>query len=304
MDKYIENLQILLSGASLSIDIRLGLKKGEDSMLFNEKFVENNQAQNTILHVRDAGVLQQDSKYVIEREDSPTNVIGYIVSGTLHVEIYDKSYQVYNNTCFILPHRTKYRMYSDPDFPCVMIWVNVRGSLIESMLPILFEAEQFIVADYNFEKDYVKITSLMPKYEDQTTTIMKILTNMLIDISDNIHKPKVYEKTKKKVSTSMAMERYILNRVQFGFNVKDMANYFSISTDQLNRKFKEEFGTTPYQYYQKVRIDLVKSMLVNTDLSIDEISDRLGYSNRNNFSARFNALTGDTPVNYRKTNRY
>lgn len=270
-------------------------------MLFKETFVENNQPQNPLLYVSDAGTLNQDNKYVIERIDSPTNVIAYIVSGTLHVEIYEKTYQIYSNTCFILPHHTKYKIYSDSDFPCVMFWINMRGKLVESMLQALFPPTQFILAEFNIEKVFVEVTGLMPSEVDNSITIMKLMSNLLIDISQKIYKPEVHENSLKKIhQSSMSMERYILNRVQFDFSVTDMASYFNISSDQLNRNFKKEFHTTPYQYYQNVRMDLVKSMLVNTDLSIEEISERLGYSNRNNFSARFKDLTGYAPAKYRK----
>lgn len=271
-----------------------------NTVLFNESFIENNQKSNELLYITEAGMLHKDKKYAIEREKSPTNVIGYVLSGTLHVTIYNKRYQVYSNTCYIMPHDTKYKIFSDPDLPCEMLWMNIRGKLFNSMCDTLFQEKQMIVANFNIEEIYIKITMYMTQKEDCTNSIRKEVTNLLFDIQENIHKPKAYENRKAIESRSISMERYIMNRIQYEFSVPEMAKYFHLSTDQLNRIFKKEFETTPYQYYQKIRIDLVKSLLLNTELSMEEISDRLGFSNRNNFSARFKAITGFSPVRYKK----
>lgn len=268
-------------------------------MLFNECFIENNQVQNSKLFISDAGLLDKDRTYAIERDDSPTNVIAYVLTGLLHVEIYDKTYQLNGHKSFILPHHTKYKIYADAEMPCQLLWLNVRGTLVESLMDGLFDPGQFIVSSHSIEKDYRMLTSMMPKVEDRSSGMMKGVANLLIDLSLHTLQPKGYEKNMGKVSPSLAMERYILNRLQYDFSVSEMASYFHMTTNQLNRVFKKAFQTTPYHYYQDIRLDLIKSMLTNTALSIEDIAERTGYSNRNNFSARFKALTGETPVGYR-----
>src|SRR6056297_954830 len=115
-------------------------------MIFNEIFFENRQQPNSKLYVCDAGILCRDRKYIIERENSETNVIGYIKSGLLHVNIYNKTYQTHTGNTIILPHHTKYKVYSDPKMPCTMLWLNIRGSLFNSILGSLFESNTFILS--------------------------------------------------------------------------------------------------------------------------------------------------------------
>lgn len=135
-------------------------------MIFNEQFVKNNQAYNPKLYVTDAGMLKEDHRYTIERLDSPTNVIGCVLSGVLHVKIYGKAYQVYALNSFILPHHTQYEVYADPDLPCRMLWLNVRGTLFEGVYDSLFPKERFTIADYDMEGKFHQIASLMAKESD------------------------------------------------------------------------------------------------------------------------------------------
>lgn len=57
---------------------------------------------------------------------------------------------------------------------------------------------------------------------------------------------------------------------------------------------------TPYAYYQKMRIEIAKTMLHETPLSVDDIAERLHFNDRNHFSLCFKKATGSAPVSYKK----
>ena len=44
-----------------------------------------------------------------------------------------------------------------------------------------------------------------------------------------------------------------------------------------------------------------KELLVMTDLSVGAVAVRVGFSSESNFSARFSAMTGQSPLQYRKS---
>ncbi len=63
--------------------------------------------------------------------------------------------------------------------------------------------------------------------------------------------------------------------------------------------FKEEVGEKYVEYIAKYRISKAKQFLLETDLKIDEIAERVGYWGRNSFIRNFRRYEGITPAKYR-----
>lgn len=71
----------------------------------------------------------------------------------------------------------------------------------------------------------------------------------------------------------------------------------------LNRIFKKSTGMTLHQAVIAERINLAKRLLGNTDISIDDVSSEIGFSDRAQFSTAFKKYVGSTPSEYRKHNQ-
>lgn len=67
----------------------------------------------------------------------------------------------------------------------------------------------------------------------------------------------------------------------------------------LSNLFSEVEGTTIEKYFIAQRIEKVKELLVYDELSLSEISDRLGYSSVAYLSSQFKKVTGLTPSFYK-----
>jgi transcriptional regulator GlxA family with amidase domain len=68
----------------------------------------------------------------------------------------------------------------------------------------------------------------------------------------------------------------------------------------LKRRFKASTGNTLIEYLQNLRVEEAKRLLENTELAIEEISERTGYSDASFFRRLFKRLTGLTPSHYRR----
>lgn len=68
----------------------------------------------------------------------------------------------------------------------------------------------------------------------------------------------------------------------------------------LTHKFKEETGVSVNDYVKFAKVERAKVLLKSTDLTVQDISDRLGFGTRNYFSRVFQEIAGCTPVQYRE----
>lgn len=68
------------------------------------------------------------------------------------------------------------------------------------------------------------------------------------------------------------------------------------------RKFREYFGCTLIQYINRQKMAYSTTLLLNTNLSVSDIAQTLGYSNQSNYINSFKKEYGMSPLNWRKTN--
>ena len=79
-----------------------------------------------------------------------------------------------------------------------------------------------------------------------------------------------------------------------------IAESFGLSTARLSMRFRESLGMTPSDYLTMLRCNRAKELLETTELTIREISARVGYYDPGSFIRRFKQVTGETPLQYRR----
>ena len=81
--------------------------------------------------------------------------------------------------------------------------------------------------------------------------------------------------------------------------IESVANQFHMSPRNMVRRFRKETGYTPLVYLQRLRVDLAKKKLERTQLSIDEITYDVGYTDRKSFGRLFKRQTSLSLTEYR-----
>jgi YesN/AraC family two-component response regulator len=95
----------------------------------------------------------------------------------------------------------------------------------------------------------------------------------------------------------------IHNRTYERCTVDTIASSLNLSSDYLSQLFKKEMGCGLYSYIQHLKMEEAKNLLDNSDYSICEIGEMLGFCSGAYFSNVFKKLTGSSPKNYRMKTR-
>jgi AraC-like DNA-binding protein len=98
---------------------------------------------------------------------------------------------------------------------------------------------------------------------------------------------------------AVRLRNYIDHHYFEEISAVDLAAKLQISTRHLNTIFKESFQITPMQYLAKVRIDLAKKLLIETDNDISSICFEVGFESLSTFYRAFKNLAGMSPNKYR-----
>ncbi|GAA3627311.1 helix-turn-helix domain-containing protein [Flavivirga jejuensis] len=92
----------------------------------------------------------------------------------------------------------------------------------------------------------------------------------------------------------------ILSELNSPMCLSDLARIVSTNECTLKKEFKNVFGTTVFGYIRDTKMEQAKKMLRNQQLSINEVSDKIGYKNPQHFSTAFKRKFGISPSQVRK----
>ena len=87
------------------------------------------------------------------------------------------------------------------------------------------------------------------------------------------------------------------------FSVQQLADAMIVSRSSLYSKIKIITGMGVNDYINRLRIEQAMSLLVNTNLNINEISCEVGFTYPRYFSSTFKQMKGMTPKQFREENR-
>jgi transcriptional regulator GlxA family with amidase domain len=83
----------------------------------------------------------------------------------------------------------------------------------------------------------------------------------------------------------------------------EIAGRAGMSTRTLNRRFREQTGTTPLQWLHRARIRQAQHLLETTTYPVDRIGGRVGFGSPTAFRDRFKRIVGTSPHDYRRAFR-
>ncbi|CAN7353130.1 helix-turn-helix domain-containing protein [Paenibacillus sp. LjRoot153] len=92
---------------------------------------------------------------------------------------------------------------------------------------------------------------------------------------------------------------YIHEHYNEELSIEYFAGLLNMSNGHFSRTFKEAVGEKYVEYIAKYRLMKAKQFLLETDMKIDDIAEKVGYWGRNSFIRTFRKYEGITPAKYR-----
>ncbi|MBE6612798.1 MAG: helix-turn-helix transcriptional regulator [Ruminococcaceae bacterium] len=101
-------------------------------------------------------------------------------------------------------------------------------------------------------------------------------------------------------SRTLPAQRYIESHTHEVIAVETLAGLCGMSASHFHAVFRREIGLTPVRYRHTLLVQEAMKLLLRTNLSVEEISDRLGFSSSCYFRRVFSGITGKTPLEIRE----
>lgn len=96
---------------------------------------------------------------------------------------------------------------------------------------------------------------------------------------------------------------YLNENLEYLPTVKELADRAMVSEVYFRKLFKECYQKSPVEYRNELRLNRAKSYLEHGEISIQEISDTLGYATVSHFIKEFKKRYGYSPLKFKKLSK-
>lgn len=175
-----------------------------------------------------------------------------------------------------------------------------------------YNFNNFSYVDFNWAKELcVKFSILLEvrynKLKTETTAVgldIKNLINVYTcnTLCEHMIQEMIYKENFNLSIRIIEATEYIKENYTKNITLVDIAEYVHISPAYFSRLFKNETNYSVTDYITNLRMEEAYHLLKNSDLTIAEISDKLGYENPNYFSRVYKKHKNESPRSAR--NRY
>ena len=202
----------------------------------------------------------------------------------------------------------KHTVESDSEDPFVSVWISLRGTYANRIATELSKKSEEKIMALERPGDIMKITKTLiydTSLGETSTSYLKSLIGIYLSYvqapNEETRHPEIYA-TEKTALFISECKKYVRNNLST-VTVADMAAEQHYNAKYFSRAFSKIMGMTPSEYITDVRLEWAKSSLINSEFTINEIMEAIGYDHRNGFNAAFKKKYGYPPAEYRKKNK-
>ena len=259
--------------------------------------------ENDSLFCSMAGFTPPMQEYKISREPAKSYIFEYITSGRGYIQTADEIISVQAGDFCLIRKGERIISSSDPKDPYEKMWFHVEGMMLEKAVKMMIPYGVYVKScdvKLAFEEVFALLDSGKSSLDrDGYVKFMNLIFTILTTATQDLYFPVAEAR-----STAEAVKKYIDNNIYSDMSLEDISEHLGITKMRIIRVFKKKYETTPGQYIINKRVDIAKSLLRNTIMSLADISALLKYANTQHFSNVFKNTVGMTPGAYRKkTNR-
>lgn len=193
--------------------------------------------------------------------------------------------------------------------------INISPTFFQNYLP-----QDIKGFDSFLEKINHKKTSALTKYNFHITPAMLLLINkimscqrtgkfksmfleskvielLLLQLEQiNDHQCDVFCSLKKgDIEKIYAVKELLTNNLSSSFSLVGLAKKVGTNEFTLKKGFKELFGTTVFGFWNHIKMQEAKRMLLDYSFTVSEVANKTGYKNPQHFSTAFKKYFGTNP---------
>lgn len=258
-------------------------------------------------YITDIGYYPKAKNHFRQRKDGTNEYIFiYCIEGEGWIKLNGKLFNVLPNSFFIVPKGVKHSYASDNNNPWTIYWAHFSGTVAKFLFERYYSIAQPIQAipfESNRIEKFNKIYTILeksyaaPQLEYASILGLNLMASFIYEKVDEI------AKNGNKGDLVDSIITYLNQNLHELLRSEDIAEKFNCSSSYIFALFKKRTGYSLIHYFNLKKIQKACEFLKYTDLSIKEISHKLGFQDPLYFSRIFKKYMGLPPKGYKSLHR-
>lgn len=274
----------------------------EVSDMDNNLKILNQVFHNVKPNLKNGGYTICDHSWFSQQSVFKYESIGIVLDGSIWLKYDDTEFVVNKGELYYLPGNTVQSFHIHNCTTATKYWCHFTAQIGENRLYDIVELPNKVTC-----KDTDKLSNLfrlmINAYRKEYVGNSLYYNSKLYEIFHEyicIANPNIHLKSNQLSKDMNTIIAYIEKNISKNISVKELADLAGFSSNYFIEIFKQYFNMTPLQYIINKKMNMAKSLLSCTNMSIKEISIHLGFSSQNYFSEIFKTQTNFSPSLYRK----
>lgn len=228
----------------------------------------------------------------------------YVVRGKGEFIVEEKRFPVKEDDLVIINSQTLHTEVSVYDQPLEYVALGIEG-LSFVFQPEEEEIKNYSVFNYRGKKNefwfYFKTLTkeIQDKPKGYETVCQNVLEILLLNLMRDSNCTFALIPTNRISKECTALKQYIDTHFKENITLDQLADVIHMNKFYLTHTFRKTYGMAPIAYMIGKRIEESKYLLENTDFSLSQISDIVGFSSPSYFSQTFKRTEQESPKEYR-----
>ena len=218
----------------------------------------------------------------------PSNYIVYLINGSAKIVSNQGTFFLKENDFFYIPKDCPYHSYWYTNEDNSLQWYSIGFDYMPLSDGGNFLMQKISVTE-SAKELFIKITENLTVNTENVGLFYLFLSKVTECMKKNA---KAYEASIEKAVKYM--------RINPNSKMKDVAKFCNISEATLYTLFKKRYKMPPNEIRQKILCEKAEELLITTSLSVEEISERLGFSSSSYFRKILKKHLNATPTSIRK----
>ena len=240
----------------------------------------------------------------------------YVLKGSVFVNIDTDSFEILEKELEIINMDEAHRIYSNEDNKVLIFQIDPYffEKYYKDINNVFFYTNTSDTGaqegeEYNILRSFLAklLCESVQKIDDYDKETESILVDLLYHLINNFHYL-TYEKEELKEKTEQLaryhrISKYIFNNYDSNITLQDIAKKEFLSPHYLSHEIKYATGYSFTDLVNLTRVEESVKLLLDSDLSISDISDEVGFSHVRYLNKNFKHYYECTPLQFRKKNK-
>lgn len=258
--------------------------------------------QKVFYTVPRAGHLVGGADHHVKRNHFPGHELILCLKGEGFVRVRGRRYAVRAGELVWVNCHQPHEHGANPLNPWEVYWLRIEGPQLEAICRMLSVTDAPVFPEFESTEAAVLYRRIFDWMEQDVPECPVLIHAEIARLLALVFRARL-RSTKEVESIPVVLRRPVEWMKLFYFEsvrVSKLAKMAGLSAGHFTRVFKSTFGTSPIDWLRRERISQAKRRLVDTESSIKEIAEQVGYSDRFFFSKDFKSHTGLSPRAFRR----